>query len=191
MPATLPGVGVGLFRENPDCGGATKERKLREAENLAWRSSMKLPVALCATLLIATASALGAGAPVAAQPPGGPAAAPPPGNVDAAQSRAGGRSCFRTRNIRSFRSVDNRTVFVRAGANDIFALELFSPCLGVNWTHNVALRTRGSSQVCEGRANWVNLYVRQTGGRQARCSVSNVRRLTPGDVAGMPRGARP
>lgn len=153
---------------------------------------MKPLVALCATLVVATASAFGADSPAAAQPPGGPGAAPPTGgNADAAQSRAGGRSCFRTRNIRGFRSVDNRTVFVRAGANDIFALELFAPCQGVNWAHNVALRSRGGSQICEGRANWVNLYVRQAGGRQGRCSVSNVRRLTPGDVAGLPRGARP
>ena len=144
---------------------------------------MKPFVALCATLVLATASALGAGGPAAAQPNGG--------NADAAQSRAGGSSCFSTRNIRGFRSVDNRTVFVRAGANDIFALELFAPCQGVNWAHNVALRARGSSRICEGRANWVNLYVRQAGGRQGRCSVSNVRRLTPGDVAAMPRGARP
>ncbi|HEX3407606.1 MAG TPA: DUF6491 family protein [Caulobacteraceae bacterium] len=144
---------------------------------------MKLLVA-CAfslMLILAIAALSEISGPVAAQP----AASPPPAQPPA------GNACFSTRSIRGFRSVDNRTVFVRVSANDIFALELFSPCLGVDWAHRVALRSRGSNRICEGRANWVNLYVRQAGGRQGRCAVSNVRRLAPGEIASLPRGARP
>jgi hypothetical protein len=138
---------------------------------------MKVVTAVFVTLSL-IAAAYATSGPVAAQPP---LSAGPPG----------GNACFSTRSIRGFRSVDNRTVYVRVSANDIFALELFAPCQGVNWAHNVGLRSRGSNRVCEGRANWVNLYVRQAGGRQGRCSVSNVRRLSPGEIAGLPRGARP
>jgi hypothetical protein len=146
-------------------------------------------IAFCVTLVIGS-SAFGVGGPVAAQPSASPVAAQPSAGPAAPQSS--GRSCFRPRDVRSFGSADNRTVFVRVTGRDIFALELFAPCLGANWTRDVALRTRGSSQICDGRANWVNLYVRQTGGRgQQRCSVRNVRRLTPEDVANLPRGARP
>jgi len=143
---------------------------------------MKLPVArafgLMLILTIAAVSEISGRA--VAQPAASPPAAPSTGNA-----------CFSTRSIRGFRSVDNRTVYVRVSGNDIFALELFAPCQGVNWAHNVGLRSRGSNRICEGRANWVNLYVRQAGGRRGRCSVSNVRRLTPGEIAGLPRGARP
>jgi hypothetical protein len=152
---------------------------------------MKLRIAFCATLVIAAAAAFGAGSPAAAQPPGGPSAAPQGGNADAAQSQSRGRSCFWIRNVRGFRSVDNRTVYVRAG-NDIFALELFAPCPGVDWAHNASLRSRAGNSICEGRGNALNIYVRQTGGRRPqRCAVTNVRRLTPPDIAGLPRGARP
>ena len=139
---------------------------------------MKAPVTFVVTLALAAA---GLCAPAAAQPPAaGPAAQPP-----------GRGACFMIRNIRSFRSVDNRTVFVRVSGNDIFALELFSPCVGVNWANDVRMRARGGSSICEGRVNWVNLYVRRSGGGQQRCSVSNVRRLSPNEIANLPRGARP
>ena len=108
-----------------------------------------------------------------------------------AAAQAPARSCFTVRSVRGFRSVNNRTVYVRASGNDVFALELFSPCNGVNWAHTAELRTRGASRVCEGRANWVTLYVRRAGGGRQRCSVSNVHRLTPYDITRLPLGARP
>ena len=150
---------------------------------------MKRFLVFCLTLVIGS-SALGVRGPALAQPSGNPAAAQPPASP---ATQSSGRSCFRPRDVRSFgSSADSRTVFVRVTQRDVFALQLFAPCLGANWTRDASLRTRGSSQICEGRANWVNLYVRQTGGRhQQRCSVRDVRRLTPEDVANLPRSARP
>jgi hypothetical protein len=147
---------------------------------------MRALATLSVTLMLA-AGAYQASGPAAAQPPAAapPAAAPAP-------PPSTGRSCFWIRSIRGFRSIDNRNVFVRASGRDIFQLELFSPCLGVDWAHRVSLQARGSQQICEGRANWVNLHVRQAGGgRPLRCSVSNVRKLTPEEVANLPRRAIP
>lgn len=147
---------------------------------------MRALAILSVTLLLAAAAYETSG-PAAAQPP----AAAPPAAAPAVQPSTG-RSCFWPRNIRGFRSIDNRTVFVRASGRDIWALELFSPCQGVDWAHRVSLQARGSSQICEGRANWVNLYVRQAGGgRPRRCSVSSVRRLSPDEAANLPARARP
>lgn len=141
---------------------------------------MKVLLTFSVSLLLVVAALGETSGTVAAQPPAGAAAQPP-----------AGRSCFWTRNIRGFRSVDNRTVFVRVSGSDIFALELFSPCQGVDWAHNVGLRARGSNSICTGRANWVNLYVRRPGGGRQRCSVSNVRKLSADEIANLPPRARP
>lgn len=141
---------------------------------------MKAMVTLLITLILVAGAVSQTSGPAAAQPAAGPATQP-----------SAGRSCFWIRDIQNFRSVDNRTVYVRVSRNDVFALELFSRCHGVDWARNVGLRVRSGNRVCEGRANWVYLSVRRAGGGRQRCSVSDVRRLTPTEVASLPRGARP
>ena len=133
---------------------------------------MKVLVALGATLILITAAALSATSPVAAQ--------------------STGRACFWPRSIQGFRSVDNRTVYVRAaGRDNVFALDLFAPCLGVDWAHSAALRSRTGGTICEGRGNSVEIYVRSAGRSRQRCPVTNVRRLTPEELGALPPRARP
>lgn len=100
------------------------------------------------------------------------------------------KSCFWIRSVDSFRSVENRTVYVRANMHDVYELKLFAPCLDVDWTHNIGLRSRGSSSVCEGTGNAVEIVVRSTAHHQ-RCQVSNIRKLTSDEVAALPPAARP
>ena len=144
---------------------------------------MSLRTAFCA--ILATAAVAGAGGPVAAQPSGGAAPAASPAEQPTR------RSCFWIRNIRGFRSVDNRTVYVRVSGSDIFALELFAPCPGVDWSHRASLRSRAGNRVCEGRGNALDIWVRQPGRSSRRCSVTNVRRLSASEIGALPRGARP
>jgi hypothetical protein len=141
---------------------------------------MKVLIAFGATLILAAAAVSGTGSPVAAQSPGA-----------SGEAQSSGRSCFWARNIRGFRSVDNRTVYVRVNGSDVFALELFAPCIGVDWAHRASLRSRTGSSICEGRGNAVELHVRSTGSRNQRCSVNNIRKLTADEIAALPRGARP
>src|SRR5262249_34372105 len=103
------------------------------------------------------------------------------------------RACFWTRSIRSFRgAADERTVYVRTSNRDVWALEFLAPCRNATWAHRAQVRSRTGGQVCEGRANAVDGHVPGSGSTQRqRCSVSNVRRLTPTEVTGLPPGARP
>lgn len=133
---------------------------------------MKILIALCVSLILVGATDFGAGSPAAAQP-------------------SSGRSCFWPRSIRGFRSVDNRTVYVRVSARDVYALEFLGPCLGVDWAQGVGLRSRTGGTICEGRGNAVEIIVRGRALGHQRCAVNNVRRLTPGDVAALPPNARP
>ena len=100
------------------------------------------------------------------------------------------RACFWIRNVDSFASVDSSTVYVRARMRDVFQLKLFSPCIGVDWSHHIGLRSRSGSHVCEGTANSLEIQARSMAGRQ-RCQVQSVRKLTPEEIAALPKGARP
>lgn len=112
---------------------------------------------------------------------------PPP---VAAATRQEAQHCFWVRSVDSFRSVDSKTVYVRASMRDVYELKLFAPCLDVDWAHHIGLRARGSSNVCEGRSTWLEVYVRAPRKRQT-CQVSSVRYLTPAEVAALPAAARP
>lgn len=131
---------------------------------------MKTLVAFCAGLALAATVSIGAPSPGVAQP--------------------SGNACFWPRSIQGFRSVDNQTVYLRVSRN-IWALEFFAPCLGVDWAHNIGLRSRTGGTICEGRGNSVQVV---SGGRAfgpQRCSVHNIRRLTAEEAAALPPHARP
>ena len=105
--------------------------------------------------------------------------------------QASGQRCFWVRNVNSFRSIDNRTVYLRTSSRDVFELTLFAPCLGVDWAHNISLRSRGSSNVCEGRMTGLEINARTTAAGRQRCTISSIRWLSPDEVAALPSRARP
>jgi hypothetical protein len=117
-------------------------------------------------------------ASAAAQPP----TAPPPNQ----------RACFWTRSVTNFAAVDTTHVYLRASGRRVFELTLFANCLQLDWVNRLAIRTRGSSNICEGPNPAVDVIVRDSGipGGQ-RCPVTNVRLLTPEEVAALPPRARP
>ena len=99
-------------------------------------------------------------------------------------------SCFWTRSVEGFRSIDNQTVYVRVSGRDVYELKLFAPCQDVDWAHHIGLRARGSSNVCEGKPTTIEIYVRSIA-NHARCPVESVRHLSPVEVRGLPAAARP
>lgn len=132
------------------------------------------PVALAAAL--AVAMAVGA----SGQPPGG---APPPPKPRP--------SCFWTNRIENFAAVDDQNLYLRVGNHDVYRAKLFSNCFDIEWVHHLALISRGSSLICEGLNLDVDVIVRDVGVGRQRCPVTNIRKLTPDEVAALPKGARP
>ncbi|HEV2365089.1 MAG TPA: DUF6491 family protein [Caulobacteraceae bacterium] len=98
--------------------------------------------------------------------------------------------CFPQREIDSWASQDQRTVNLRVGFNRYYQLKLFSPCLDLDFSQAIGMRSRGSDWICAGENNDVEIFTRSMAGRQ-RCLVTSVRRLTPAEVAALPRGAKP
>ena len=110
----------------------------------------------------------------------GPASAAAPSEAE--------RSCFYSRNISSFRPVDDKTVLLRVGVKDIYKLDLMGPCPDIDWSEQIGLVSRGSSWICSGLD--AELVVPSRIGPQ-HCAVTTLRKLSPAEAAALPRKARP
>jgi hypothetical protein len=100
------------------------------------------------------------------------------------------QACFYSRDIDNFAAVDDRTVNIRVGLKDDYRLDLFTDCLGVRWSDRIALISRPGAFICAGEPQNLTLFVHTSIG-PLRCPVSGIRRLTPEEIAALPRKQRP
>lgn len=134
---------------------------------MTWKTALSL--AAVAALTAAPA------VPAAAKSPTEPAAKQP-------------RQCFWARQVNSFASTDDGIVNLRVGVKDIYQFEMFGPCHDIEWSSQIALRSRGSSYICSGLD--AEIITPSSIGPQ-RCPVRNVRKLTPEEAEALPKGSRP
>jgi uncharacterized protein DUF6491 len=98
------------------------------------------------------------------------------------------RQCFWTRQINNFASDDERIVNVRVGVKDVYQFEMLGRCQNVDWTQKIAVRSRGSDYICTGLDAEI---ISPTPIGPERCPVSKIRKLTPAEVAALPKRAKP
>ncbi len=119
----------------------------------------------------------------------GAALAAMPAAVSAQPAAQPQNQCFLTANIAGFNAPDKRTVYVRVGVNQIYRLDLMTDCLSLPFRLSIGLQTTpGQPWVCSPLDATV-LY--NTGGIQQRCPVSAIHKLTPDEVASLPKKDRP
>ncbi|WP_049758471.1 DUF6491 family protein [Phenylobacterium zucineum] len=106
----------------------------------------------------------------------------------AAQQPISARQCFWSHQVNSFAAQGDRLVNLRVGVKDYFQLELMGPCPDVDWTQKIALVSRGGSTICSGLD--AEIVTPSPIGPQ-KCPVKSVRKLTPTEVAALPKGAKP
>ena len=106
----------------------------------------------------------------------------------AAQQPISARQCFWSHQVNSFAAQGDRLVNLRVGVKDYFQLELMGPCPDVDWTQKIALVSRGGSTICSGLD--AEIVTPSPIGPQ-KCPVKSVRKLTPTEVATLPKGAKP
>jgi hypothetical protein len=134
---------------------------------------MKTLAAALAAALLAAGSALADPTPAANAPPRHSA-------------------CFWRESIVGFAAHDDSAVYLRVGARDVYELKMFANCFDVSWLHRIALVSRSlSPDICEGPNPDLDVVVREMGVGRQRCPVSNVRKLTPAEIAALPKDARP
>lgn len=98
------------------------------------------------------------------------------------------KQCFWTRNANGFAAQGDRLVNIRVGVKDVYQFEMFGPCLDIDWSHRIALVSRSGSQICTGMD--ADIVTPSQIGPQ-RCHVRSVRKLTPAEIAALPKGAKP
>lgn len=102
-----------------------------------------------------------------------------------------GNYCFWKRNIENFVAPNTSTLYVRVGVNDIYEFKMFPGCFELDWVYHLGVRTYGSSEICTGPNPNVEVFTREAGMGRQRCPVTSVRRLSPAQVAALPKSARP
>ena len=98
------------------------------------------------------------------------------------------RQCFWTQQINGFAAADEKIVNVRVGVRDVYQFEMFGRCDDVDWANRIAVRSRGGSHICEGIDAEI---ISPTTLGPRRCPVKTVRKLTPAEVAALPKRSRP
>lgn len=98
------------------------------------------------------------------------------------------RDCFSARSVSGFSPAGRDAVNARVGANRHYRLTLGGYCPDVDWSLRIGLQTRsGSSFICAGYD--AEILVQDSTGLQ-RCSVIDVRRLSPEEIEAARRPRR-
>lgn len=98
------------------------------------------------------------------------------------------RQCFYSRMVTSFAAADEKTLYVKVRNRDVYAFEMFGRCPYIDFNQRLALRSRGASRICTGLD--AEIVSRTPTGPQ-RCPVRSLRKLSPQEIAALPRHARP
>ena len=110
----------------------------------------------------------------------GLAAACAESDAPASASQGADRQCFHAGQVNGFSAVDDDTVHVHVGANDVYELELFGPCQDVDWSERIGIRaTGGSDWICRGID--AELIVPGPIGPD-QCQVSSLRKLSDDEI---------
>ena len=107
----------------------------------------------------------------------------------AAKAVSGKTDCFFNRQVNNFTAAnDDKTLYVKAG-RDTYRMETFGRCLDLSSALNIALDSHPSSSICS--AQDVTIIVHSTSMGPQRCAVRTLVKLTPEQVAALPKGDRP
>jgi hypothetical protein len=109
----------------------------------------------------------------------------------AAASGAQAADCFRTGQIRNHTIVDKSTALINVDGRAVYRIGTSNSCFA-GATSSDPLITRsppGSTTVC--KPIDMDLGVKMAGGPSNRCIVASITKLTPDEVAALPRKLKP
>lgn len=99
--------------------------------------------------------------------------------------------CFWARNVTSFAAPDDHTVYVRVNLHDVYRLDLMIACPDVDWNQRIALQSShgAGGSIC-GPLD-AEIISHATGLGRQRCPVKAMHKLTPDEIAALPKKAKP
>ena len=99
-------------------------------------------------------------------------------------------ACVARHNVESFNAPDDHTVYLRVGVGDIYRLDLMTSCLDLSFRQGIGLEDQPANAFICSPLEATVVY-RAAGGIPQRCPVKAIHRLTPAEVAALPRKDRP
>ncbi len=132
---------------------------------------------------------MGAAALTGAAGPAGKATVAAPG-VDAAAAATGANSCFRrSSDVRNHTVGGPNTLYLDVNGRDVYRVEMSNNCLASAVSSDpLIFRNFGGGQtVCKP----LDLDISIASGGQQRCIISSLSKLTPAEVAALPKKMRP
>jgi hypothetical protein len=108
-----------------------------------------------------------------------------------AADKASTDQCFWARNVTSFAAPDDHTVYVKVNMHDVYRLDLMISCPDVDWNQRVALQSShgAGGSICSPLDAEIISHA-QGIGRQ-RCPVKAMHKLSPDEIAALPKKAKP
>lgn len=98
------------------------------------------------------------------------------------------KSCFNAANVTNYAGVDRETVNLRVGVNDFYQVKMLGVCPNIDWTQKIGLESTSGSTICTGLD--LTIHVPGPTGPQ-ECAADSIRKLTPEEVAALPKGQKP
>ena len=97
--------------------------------------------------------------------------------------------CFLGANVDGFNAPDDHTVYLSANVHDVYRLDLMGSCTGLSFREGIGLeRTPGSSWICSPLDATI---IYNDHGIHQRCPVTAIHKLTPAELAALPKKDRP
>ena len=98
-------------------------------------------------------------------------------------------ACFLRSNVEGFSAPNDRTVYLQTSARDTYRLDLMTECTGLSFRQSLGLEARpGSPWICSPIEATV---VFRDAGVNERCPVTAIHKLTPDEIAALPKHDRP
>ena len=99
-------------------------------------------------------------------------------------------ACFVRSNVESFSAPTDHTVYLRVGVNQYYRLDLMTNCLDLTFRQAIGLEDQPATPwICSPLE--ATVVYRAAGGIPQRCPVKAIHKLTPEEVAALPRKDRP
>ncbi len=104
-------------------------------------------------------------------------------------AKAPPRQCFRPDNVDGFSASNDHTVYIRVRYRDVYRLDLMNDCVGLTFRQALGLKsTPGAGWICSPLD--AEIVYRETGISQ-RCQVKTIYKLSPAEIAALPKRDRP
>jgi hypothetical protein len=97
--------------------------------------------------------------------------------------------CFWTRMVNGFAAPDDHTLNVRVGVRDVYQFQMLGPCPDIDWNQRLALVSHSGGSICSGMD--ADVITHSPGIGRQRCAVRSMHKLTPEEVAALPKNAKP